>query len=566
MKTHIALSEDMLTNVAVILHPPTPAPNNEPKQRTFRLTAKGWVESDSENIQKQFQLTNRISELMLPVPRGLLASRELICQINGVDPSKITTVGPKPVEMSRRNDEAVKRDAIERSSITKSPYYKVFREILTRAVEFESADIHIEVRYGLDPSTQRNGSRIRFRIDGDMHEITDLAPESRDPAFLRAMVGFVFNDMSEGKTDSSFNPSLNQSAQVSDLTINGRLIRGRYQTFGESGNLAANQDKPFKMVMRVLYADRVDIPTLNDLGFLPWQIDTLERLINGQSRMACVSGKVGSGKSTTLRTLFAMLPLHWCKYAAEDPVEYYHPNTTQLEISDAKSIDRILKSLKRGDLNSLLMGEVRGAETMSLIRNVAFSGHSVFTTTHSESALGQLPYFLTPEMGMNNYELSNPAFIGVLFHQALCKVLCPHCAIGGPQALQVLGTARLHKLTNEYQVPVDNLKIRNEEGCEHCASNLPTRRGFMPKKMDVLAEFFEPDLDDLVLIEQNKLIDLTIKWRSSHAPFSSENCHGKNIQEIGLYKALDGRIDLRSVESKTRPFLDAKVYNKPREI
>lgn len=568
LKGAVKLENAMVTDIALVLYPPRPVNPTEAARwapKLIRMMTPGWANSDPLHAAKLMGLTQDLKNNGYPPPISMKATRELICLINAVDLSRHTLT--ERVTRGKGDDAALDRQRVERNETNSSPYNKVFREIITRAVGYDTADIHLEVRYGEDPMLKKNGSRVRFRIDGELIEPPGLGSDTKDPAFLRAMSGFVFSELAEGHSGPQFAPALFQSAQVKDMVISTgtseRVIRGRYQTFDGTGNMSANGDKPFDLVMRVLYADRVDIPTLQELGFLPWQRKVLQRLIDGQSKLGCVSGKVGSGKSTTLRTLFSMLPDYWKKYSAEDPVEYYHPNTSSLNATSPEIITLILKSLKRGDLNSLLMGEVRNADTMSLIRNVTFSGHSVFTTTHSESALAQIPYFLTPEMGMNNHELSNPAFIGLLFHQTLTKVLCPHCAVGGAAAHQVLGLERLRKLEKEYKVPVDGLKVRSEHGCNQCQSELPSRIGYTAKKMDVLAEMFEPDLEDLRLIEQNKLIDLTIKWRESHDPFDSASCHGKTWQEVGLFKALNGTLDLRSVEAKGRPFVDMQVFNKP---
>jgi type II secretory ATPase GspE/PulE/Tfp pilus assembly ATPase PilB-like protein len=328
----------------------------------------------------------------------------------------------------------------------------------------------------------------------------------------------------------------------------------------------------FDLVLRVLYADRDTIPTIPELGFLESQQRYIQRFIDAKAKLCCISGKVGSGKSTTLRSMYAQLPAYWKKYAAEDPVEYFHPNCTQMNLNGDNKLEKVVKSLKRGDLNALLMGEVRTADTMGLVRNVTFSGHPAFTTTHSETALGQLPYFLTPEMGMDNSQLSNPSFIGLLIHQVLVKSLCPHCAFAGDEARKILGNEFYKLIEDKYHIKAEKLqgvRARNPAGCKVCRKDVdrdgvatPTeiKSRWGHAKMKVLAEMFEPSMEDLKLIEANKLIDLTVSWRKSHAPFDEEDIKGKNVQEVGLYMVLQGWLDPRSVEEKTKPFRDAQVY------
>lgn len=550
----IKLPRDAMGEVAIIVFPPEP--EQQAVSKVVRLTVPGWLERNTDNVSLSMSLNRQVAALGYSAPQAVEARREIVAAVNGVNPERL------PAEMGQAAGADAQRAVANAKEVESNPFYKLVFDLLREAVIYNAADIHIETRYGVDPASQKNSSRIRLRIDGELEDVDLGRPEMRDPATLRSIVGYIFNDLCDDKSDQQFNPANFLSAQLTDRKVGNTLIRGRFQTFDISGTQAPNGDKPFDLVMRILYADRVDIKSLSELGFLPSQVRILQRYIDGRSKMACVSGKVGSGKSTTLRSLFAMLPLEWKKYAAEDPVEYYHPNTSQINLSDKEAIQRVLNSLKRGDLDALLMGEVRNKHSMSLVRNVTFSGHPAFTTTHSESALGQLPYFLSPEMGMDAFELANPAFIGVLFHQVLVRKLCPHCAISDREKVHAaLGKERLAKLEDVYRVPLDGLRIRNEAGCPHCQDKLRSRYGYAG--MDVLAELFEPDLEDLQLIERKQLVDLNVRWRKSHTPFDVEDCTGKNTLEIGIYKAINGVVDLRSVE-KIRPILDARVYEADR--
>lgn len=554
----LPLPREMMSEVAIIAFPVL-----GPNATVWRLTVQGWINRDSKNHQASASMTSGVMGLGVQrKPKDVAATQSLICALNGVE-----RVNTSQTEDARREQVATRAAQAETDANTQNKFYKAFYQILLKAVTVSTADIHIEVRYGKDLATGRNASRIRFRVDGDMDDRSDFENEElKNPVFLRGMIAFMFNNFCVNKSESQWAPDLFLSAQLKDLRIEGVLIRGRFQTFDMSGE-ELDGAKPFDMVLRILYAERQDIPTLTQLGFLPWQITQLERFINGKSKLCCLSGKVGSGKSTTLRSLFAMLPLTWKKYAVEDPVEYFHPNCSQVSAKDKKAMDLVLKSLKRGDLNALLMGETRNSDTLSLIRNITFSGHQAFTTTHSESALGQLPYFQTPDMGSSSYELANPSFIGMLFHQVLVRKLCPECALVGKEARGILGEKRVSSIEDKYGVSTHGFRARNPDGCPVCrakSQGMSSRFGYQGQ--DVLAEMFVPTLDDLELIEKRASIELTRNWRQSHAAFDSDDCTGKTVQEVGLYKALIGKVDIRSVEDRSKPFADADVFpNRPPE-
>ncbi len=134
-----------------------------------------------------------------------------------------------------------------------------------------------------------------------------------------------------------------------------------------------------------------------------------------------ISGQVGAGKSTSLRALFDRLPGYWKKYSFEDPIEYRHANTqvlVQRDLSskaDSETAFRTnLLAIKRGDLNAMLLGEIRDADSMAAARDVVLSGHPVYTTVHAQSALGQVPRLLIPELGLSRSDLADPSFINTL--------------------------------------------------------------------------------------------------------------------------------------------------------
>lgn len=556
------VTDKLLHTVAVLAYP-LPA-TGEKRFGTLRLSAAGWAESP-ENMRHGLAINRELADLaaakqvVLDPAQPFEASRNLIATINGVDANEHAGEA-----VSAHEAKVLRRDQELRQAQAENRFNGMINELLTQAVKFGTADIHIYVRYDKDKKTQRNRSLIQFRIDGVIETVHDLSPALKDPAELRGMIGYMYNEQCSNRSETSFNPGNFLEATLNDRVVGarGETIRGRFTTFDLGDAPAPNGDRPFKLVLRIIYVDRIEIPTLKELGFFPDVIAAVDRFNSNHRRLLCISGSVNMGKSTTLRSVYAQVPGSEAKYAAEDPIENTHPDTAQMNVSGADAIDRALARLKRGDLNSLLVGEVRSRDTLDMVVNIVLSGHPVYTTTHSDSVLAQIPYFLSSKMGMQADLLAHSAVLGLLMHQVLVRKLCK-CALRGGRAMEALGLQRLRHIERIYGVNVDRFQAHNPDGCEVCrAQGHASRIGYMGRQ--ILAEYFEPDTDDRILIGKRDFMGLERRWRESHGDFGdTTNTRGNTALEVGLKAALQGGVDLRSIERYCGRFEDAVVVNSP---
>jgi type II secretory ATPase GspE/PulE/Tfp pilus assembly ATPase PilB-like protein len=442
-----------------------------------------------------------------------------------------------------------------------SPLLVRWEEILEQAVSLDASDVHIEVRTD-------SPCRVRFRTGGDMVEMPHLL---EGPKQLLDLAGFLYNNLCQGGSNQAFNSRGVSSAEMTEREVrdvrNGhaRRVRGRVQTLRVNGpdlHMDGGTVAPMDLVLRILFSDQDVVPTLEELGYLPSQVAAFERAVAFKTGLFSISGQVGAGKSTTLRALFDRLPAYWKKFSFEDPVEYRHANTTQVLVqrdltskADSEAVFRTnLLAIKRGDLNALLLGEIRDADTMAAARDVVLSGHPVFTTVHAQSALGQVPRLLIPELGLSRSDLADPSFINTLAHQALVKRLCPHCTLTGPEAVAALGADYLIAIERKFHVDPKRFRARNPRGCGHCQGTRHTDLyGYSGR--EVVAEWFQPDMEDRDLILKGDQVNLWRRWRATRtAAFHEEDTCGKEALEVGLYKSLQGIFDPRSVEDKFRPF------------
>lgn len=557
----LGVTNSLLHTVAVIAFP---VPSSGMKRfGTLRLSVAGWTESP-ENMRHGLAINRELGsiaeqrQVLLDPAQPLEAARYLIAEINGVDANEhLTGEG-----VSKHDAKIIRRDHEQRQAQSGNRFNAMVTELLTQAVKLGTADIHIFVRYDQDKKTKRNRSLIQFRVDGEIVTVEDLPPAMKDPAELRGMIGYMYNELCSNRSDTQFNPGNFLEATLNDRSVGarGETIRGRFTTFDLGDAVAANGDKPFKLVLRLIYVDRVDVPTLETLGFFPDVIAAVHRYIANHKRMFCISGSMNMGKSTTLRSVFDLVPENEAKYAGEDPIENTHRGTAQINVSTAAAIDLFLQRLKRGDLNALLVGEVRSRETLEMVINIVLSGHPVYTTTHSDSVLGQIPYFLSSKMGLEADLLSHSAVLGLNLHQVLVRKLCT-CALRGGKAKEALGLQLLRHIDKTYQVNVDSLDAHNPDGCEVCrAQGHASRIGYQGRR--ILSEYFEPDSEDRFLISKRDFVGLERKWRESHSRFDDmTSTRGNTALEVGLKAALQGRVDLRSVERLCGRFEDATVVN-----
>ena len=280
-----------------------------------------------------------------------------------------------------------------------APIVKFVNLLVNQAVNDRASDIHVE--------PTETDLRIRFRIDGVLHEVM------RSPRSIQAGV------ISRLKVMADINIAERRVPQDGRITmkINGRNIDLRVATlptvYGE------------KVVMRILDKGQA-VLRLEDLGFLPEALARFEMSYRKPYGTILVTGPTGSGKSTTLyATLNLLNEPHRNIITVEDPVEYRLPGINQVQIHQKAGLTfaGALRSILRADPDILLVGEIRDKETAIIGIEAALTGHLVLSTLHTNDA-ASTPMRLV-EMGVEPFLVTSA--LDCVVAQRLARKLCDKC-------------------------------------------------------------------------------------------------------------------------------------------
>lgn len=285
------------------------------------------------------------------------------------------------------------------AKIGQMPLTDVFTVILAAGIRGEASDIHIEA--------ESDGIKLRFRLDGVLHEMAELSPESWPQVIARIKL------LSRLKINITDKP---QDGRISIELPNDKLdirVSTLPTTYGES------------VVMRLLRSSSVGLQ-FEDLGLRGKAYDDLKRETERPNGMILTTGPTGSGKTTTLYAILNKLNDEETKIITlEDPVEYKLAGINQSQVDPSRDYTFVkgLRSILRQDPDVVMVGEIRDLETADTAINAALTGHLVLSTLHTNDASGAIPRFLA--MGVKPFLLA-PA-INAVIGQRLVRKICPAC-------------------------------------------------------------------------------------------------------------------------------------------
>jgi type II secretory ATPase GspE/PulE/Tfp pilus assembly ATPase PilB-like protein len=184
------------------------------------------------------------------------------------------------------------------------------------------------------------------------------------------------------------------------------------------------------MVMRILTTGEERNKTLEELGYIPKQIEIIKMAMKLPFGAIVVAGPTGSGKTTTLATCMEMVESQQKLYSIEDPVEKVVEDATQVPVNTERE-DRGFASMGRAalrmDPDVIILGEMRDEDTAHVMIRASITGHLVLSTLHTNRATAIVTRLV--DMGISPVLLSDSSVLRCLMCQRLIAKLCQECAI-----------------------------------------------------------------------------------------------------------------------------------------
>ena len=332
------------------------------------------------------------------------------------------------------------------SNYQDAPVAKLVDVISRHAIDGKASDIHIE------PIEKEY--RVRFRVDGVLHSSLTLPKDVGKAVVARVKI------LSNLKIDEKRKPQ------------DGRFRRndGSKKIDFRVSTLPVLEGE--KVVMRVLDKDS-GLSDMKSLGLMGKNFEIFQKRIHEPYGIILITGPTGSGKSTTLYTFLRILNRETTNIVTlEDPIEYFLEgiNQSQVRPEIGYTFASGLRSILRQDPNVIMVGEIRDTETAELSIHAALTGHLVFSTLHTNTAVGAIPRLL--DMGIEGFLLASS--LRVVAAQRLVRRICDSCKVEQEISDGVKNSIRqeLASVSREdledYGVDIEQPVFYKGKGCDRC--------------------------------------------------------------------------------------------------
>ena len=420
---------------------------------------------------------------------------------------EITGFDAGDVDVVRGSEEGQEIDLIDLAKSSESaPIIKVSNLILIEALKAGASDIHVE--------PYEKEFRVRFRIDGVLHNIMALPMRTRDPLISRLKI-MAKLDISEKRLpqDGRIKIRLRVEERTRDLDLRVSVVPTQ---FGE------------KVVMRLLDKSRLQLD-MTQLGFDQEPLRRFKDAIDRPYGIVMVTGPTGSGKTNTLYSAIAQLNDPTVNIlTAEDPIEFNLAGINQVQMKEQIGLTfaSAMRSFLRQDPDIILVGEIRDFETAEIAVKAALTGHLVLSTLHTNDAPSTVNRLMN--MGIEPFLVATA--VNCIAAQRLVRKVCTGCSEDvdtSPQTLIQIGFA---------PDEVKTLKVKRGRGCESCKhTGYKGRLGLF----EVLS--FTDEIRDMILTGASSI---ELKRRAVEEGLVT-------LRVAGLHKIRDGVTTLEEVLRET---------------
>jgi len=376
-------------------------------------------------------------------------------------------------------------------------------KIISDAITMGASDIHIE--------PFKTSSRIRYRIDGIL-KIIDEHTKYLNQNFSRvvARIKMLSNlDIAEKRKPQDGSHTFKHNDTEVDLRIS--ILPTKHNE---------------RVVLRILNKEAGE-KKLTELGFEKNDLAKLNKAITSPQGMVIVTGPTGSGKTTTLYSILKTISNPSINIlTAEDPVEFEMEGIGQVAIREDinYTFDVALRSFLRQDPEVILIGEMRDKKTIDTALKASLTGHLVFSTLHTNNALGSIIRLL--DMETPNYLISSA--LSLVVAQRLVRRLCSECKISDDKiTLKILNSIGIDSSQSS------RARIYKSKGCTHC--NHSGHKGRMG-----IYEILEIDKDMKLAILQGK--------SQSELEVIAKKNNFKTMQNMAHELLLSGELSFKEYE------------------
>jgi len=331
-----------------------------------------------------------------------------------------------------------------KTQVAKMSATKLLEIIIAGSLKTQASDIHFEPESGK--------TRLRFRLDGLLHDITNIESDSYSKILNRI------------KVLSKLKLNVHKTPQDGRFTIRQKSVEIEVRVsvlpseFGET------------IVMRLL-DPRTISAKLEDLGMRADILDLVKQQLKRSTGSILTTGPTGAGKTTTLYAFVNFLNSSDTKIITiEDPIEYHIEGISQTQVDTSKEYTFAsgLRAIVRQDPDIILVGEIRDQETAEIALNASLTGHLVFSTIHTNDASGTIPRLI--DLGIRPQVIA-PA-INMVMGQRLLRRLCNECKVAEAPTGDQLKKMQLvlDPIRERFSIPAINekTKIHFPKGCAQC--------------------------------------------------------------------------------------------------